>query len=141
MELVIAKEYSDITGLRYSNIMDYSGEDFYHKKLNEAFANAYRNGEELVLVFDGSLDGYSPSFVDEEIGNLVFDFSLAEVEKRLKIVSKNDARWLKLVCETTYPAWEKRRINKQEPTITESHGPWYRLVNGRLEEKIWIEYS
>ena len=69
-----------------------------------------------------SLDGYSPSFVDEMIGNLVYDFSLSVVKDNLNVVSQTDARWPIMLNNKTYPEWEKRRKNKQQPTNS-ANGP------------------
>jgi hypothetical protein len=135
----VSKDYSPITGLRNSNISDHSGEDFYHDKLNEVFADAYKNKDKLELVLDGSLDGYTPSFIDEAIGNLVYDFSLEVVKRILVIISKSDAQWEVTVNQYTYPKWEKRRLKKNEPTITKKHGPWYRLMDGCLKKDLWIQ--
>jgi len=138
MEISICRDYSQVTGLRHCSISDFSGEDFYHTKLNGAFASAYQAGKKLILVLDGTLDGYSPSFIDEIIGNLVYDFSLDIVKRYLTIVSETDARWNKLILEKTYPLWEERRKKNDEPKITERHAPWYRLVNKDLKKNIWI---
>ena len=138
MELIVNRDYSSITGLRHCTVMDFSGEDFYHKLLNEKFASACSSKEKLVLVLDGTLDGYSPSFIDEAIGNLVYDFTLNLVEENLQVVSNTDARWSKLILEKTFPLWEERRLKGIEPKITVNHPAWYRLVNGKFEKKTWI---
>lgn len=141
MILDIPKDYSDVTGLRNCDISENSGEDFYHTKLNEVFAESLKKKEELTLIMDGTLDGYSPSFVDEMIGNLVYDFSLSVVKDNLNVVSQTDARWPIMLDNKTYPEWEKRRKNKQQPRITQKHRPWYRLHNGDLIKKEWIEFQ
>lgn len=137
----ISRGYSDITGLRNCDVSEFSGEDFYHKKLNEVFAESLKRKEKLTLIMDGTLDGYSPSFVDEMIGNLVYDFSLNVVKDNLIVISQTDARWPIMLKNKTYPEWEKRRKNNQQPRITERHSPWYRLQNGSLVKDEWIEYQ
>lgn len=141
MKFTIATDYSQVTGLRHCSVSDFSGEDFYFKKLNEAFAEAYKKKDKLYLVLDGVVGGYTPSFIDEAIGNLVYDFGLEVVKKTLSVVSEKEEQWKVFVNERTYPTWEKRREKQEEPAITERHGSWYRLVNGKLEEKEWIPFS
>lgn len=139
MRLIVATDYSKITGLRYCNISDFSAEDFYHKKLNAAFKDAYDKQEQLEMVIDGTIDGGGPSFLDESIGNLVYDFTLEHVKRLFRLVSEREPMWINLVETRTYPKWEGRRLHNQEPKVTESHPAWWRLVNGVLNEKIWLE--
>lgn len=139
MIFTIATDYSQVTGLRHCNVSEGSGEDFYHTKLNEAFAQAYQDDDKLRLVLDGVLGGYTPSFIDEAIGNLVYDFGLNVVKEHLEVISDRDQQWIFLINERTYPNWEQRRINGQEPTITERHPAWYRLIQNRLKKNVWIQ--
>lgn len=139
MRYCIPEEYSDITGLRYCSVSDFSGEDFYHKVLNTKFYEAYSQKEPLELILDGSQDGFGPSFLDESIGNLVYDFSLAIVEKLLKVISNTDGQWLKMIEEKTYPKWEQRRLDKKQAMVTELHPAWYRLIDGNIETDVWVK--
>lgn len=142
MRFSIPNDYSNITGLRHCKTSDFSGEDFYHTKLNGIFADAYSKKEKLELVLDGSRDGYGPSFLDESIGNLVFDFTLAIVQKWLVVISEREELWLDMINDETYPTWEDRRINGSEPKITAQHEAWFRVIeSGTLEKKIWISFS
>lgn len=138
MKFIISKDYSKITGLRYCNISDFSGEDFYHKKLNSIFKEVLDEGDKLELVLDGSEDGFGPSFLDEAIGNLVYDFSLEVVKKHLTIISEQESQWIKMIKDQTFPEWEKRRKEKKEPKVTEYHPAWYRKIGNTIESKIWI---
>lgn len=138
MELSIAKDYTINTGLRHCATSDKSGEDFYFTILNERFANVCSKNEELVVVFDPKKDGYSPSFIDEAFGNLVYDFSADIVLKHIKISAYNAPQITNEIYDITIPNWEKRRLNKIEPKITEVHTAWYRLINGKLDKKIWL---
>lgn len=138
---IVSKDYSPLTGLRYCKRSSHSGEDFYHQKLNQWFATAYSNNEQITIVLDGGEDGYGPSFLDEAFGNLVYDFGLAAVNKLLVIDSSIDPEWGESITEETFPVWEKNRISKREPLKTEDHSPWYRLVNDKLENKLWINKS
>ena len=137
--LSVAEEYSKRTGLRYSAISDFSGEDFYHKLLNAQFADAVVRNEILELSFDGTDDGCGPSFIDESVGNLVYDFTLEVVLERLCIISNDMPMWLDMIREETYPDWETRRIKKDEPKKTVEHPAWVRLVKkDKLETDVWI---
>lgn len=137
MDFNIARDYSPYTGLRHAVNSDLSGEDFYHKKLNAIFADAYKKNEQLILDLDGSLDGYAPSFLDEAIGNLVFDFGLDIVKSILVLKSERESQWNYMVEQQTYPNWAKRIQENTPPKVTENHGAWFRLVNGELEKKVW----
>ena len=138
MEFNIHRDYSEDTGIRHSKYSETSGEDFYHEKLNDIFYKCYTEGEILHLVLDGGDDGYTPSFLDESIGNLVYDFTLEVVRNLLDVVSTWEPYWLTLLENKTYPKWEKRRQIGEQAKITKAHGPWYRLVNGHVEKSVWI---
>lgn len=139
MEFNIHRDYSEDTGIRHSKFSETSGEDFYHEKLNEIFYKCYTKGETLHLVLDGGDDGYTPSFLDESIGNLVYDFTLEVVRNLLDVVSTWEPYWLTLLENKTYPEWEKRRQTGKQAKITKYHEPWYRLVNGHIEKRVWIK--
>lgn len=139
MKYVIPNEYSRVTGLRHCKKSDFSGEDFYHTKLNGWFADAYNRHEVLELVLDGSRDGYGPSFLDEAIGNLVYDFTLEIVRQWLTIISEREKLWLNMLENETYPIWEDRRKHGPEPIVTESHPAWYKIVDGKLSKDEWIK--
>jgi len=137
----VSRDYSPITGLRYCKKTSHSGEDFYHKKLNGWFAEAFQNKEELTIVLDGGEDGYGPSFLDESFGNLIYDFSRDVVERLLHIDSTEDPEWGESVYEETFPVWEESRKAGVEPEKTEEHEPWYKLVGDKLELKVWVHKS
>lgn len=137
---IISKDYSAITGLRYCKKSAHSGEDFYHKKLNGWFKDAYENNEEITIVLDGGEDGYGPSFLDESFGNLVYDFTLEVVKRLLHIDSTGDPEWGENIEEETFPDWEDNRIKHIDPIKTEDHEAWYRLTdNNVLEQKVWVD--
>lgn len=139
MVFTIATDYSIVTGLRHCDVSECSGEDFYHKKLNQAFAEAYQKKDKLTLVLDGVLGGYTPSFLDEAIGNLVYDFGLKTVKQYLEIESRRESQWLVLINERTYPTWEDRRKKYMEPMVTDNHPAWYRLTDEGLVCKVWLQ--
>ena len=140
MQFNIHRDFSEDTGIRHSRYSESSGEDFYHEKLNEIFYECYTRGEKLQLELDGGDDGYTPSFLDESIGNLVYDFTLKVVKAFLVIISEWEPYWIDEIEQKTYPQWETRRQKGMQPTITKVHGPWYRLVNGTVEKKVWIQF-
>lgn len=137
----IHQDYSEDTGIRHSKFSETSGEDFYHDKLNEIFHECYTKNEVLELVLDGGDDGYTPSFLDESIGNLVYDFTLDVVKSLLLIVSNWEPYWIDEIEKKTYPKWEERRKKGEQATITKEHGAWYRLVDGAPVKRVWIEYT
>jgi hypothetical protein len=129
-------DFDEFPGLRHCSISENSGEEYYHKVLNEAFKNAYEKDEKLVVDLDGT-DAYASSFLDEAFGNLVYDFTLSNVTRLIEIISTEEPHWVKMLEEKTFPQWEARRINNEKIVITESHESWYRLINGELINKIW----
>lgn len=135
---IISKDYSPLTGLRHCNRSDHSGEDFYHQKLNGWFKEAYETKEQMKIVLDGGEDGYGPSFLDESFGNLVYDYTLEEVKKWLVIDSEVDPDWQEAIEKETFPIWEELRKNSKQPEKTEDHEAWYRLLDGKLELKVWV---
>ena len=70
------KEYTEDPGPRYKrqdlDDTDTSGEMFYIRILNAVFVKCYEGNKELVLLLDG-VSGYPSSFLDEAIGELVYD--------------------------------------------------------------------
>lgn len=130
-------DYSQSPGPRYCSQGDDSGEDFYHKKLNALFAEAFKNKSVLVVTLDGA-DGYASSFLDEAFGNLVYDFGAEIVKKYLKIISNDEDIWGTMIFEETLPEWEKRRKNNEHARVTQTHDAWFRVVNGDLKKNIWI---
>jgi len=129
-------DFDEFPGLRHCSISENSGEEYYHKVLNEAFKNAYKSNEILVIDLDGT-DAYASSFLDEAFGNLVYDFTLANVSRLIEIISNDEPHWVKMLEEKTYPQWETRRVNAEKIVITESHESWYRISNGELICKVW----
>ncbi|MBP1631319.1 MAG: hypothetical protein H6Q15_2212 [Bacteroidetes bacterium] len=128
INIFVHTDFSVYPGLRHVSMSQSSGEEFYHKILNGKFYEAYSKGEMLVLNLDNT-GGYPPSFIDESIGNLVYDFSLAKVKEHLTIISEQEPSWLDYLNSHTYPLWEQRRIEKSIPKKTISHEPWYQLNN------------
>ena len=137
--LNLREKFGAVTGLRHADISDKSGEEFYHQFLNEAFKNCFEHGNILLVDLDGN-KGYSPSFIDESFGNLVYDFHLENVQKYLKIKSNDFSYWESSVNEVTFPLWEMRRKNQDQPKKTTAHEPWWRWKNSKFFDKsVWIK--
>ena len=136
MELIVHSSFSDAPGLRYCNLSEKSGEEFYHQLLNYAFKESLEKGEDLSVVLDYT-DGYAPSFLDESFGNLVYDFGLKLVKTHLVIISNEEPFWVERI-ESIYNIWEERRKRGEEPIVTVEHDAWYRIVNNKFESKVWI---
>ncbi|MBO7617877.1 MAG: STAS-like domain-containing protein [Bacteroidales bacterium] len=138
MKLTIATDFSNVTGLRHCAKSEKSGEEFYHTQLNPRFYEALQAKEDLDLELDGTLDSYAPSFLDEALGNLVYDFTLAVVKQRLHLHSSRNPSWIKMIEEETYPQWESRRKANEPRTVTAHHDDWYRRnSDGELEKGQW----
>lgn len=132
----IKEDFSEYPGLRHCSISDKSGEEFYHNILNFRFKEAYESDSKIIINLD-STSGYASSFLDEAFGNLVYDFTLKEVQKRVNIVSEDEPDWKVMIQTKTYPQWEERRKRQERPKVTESHPNWYRLIGGKLEIDVW----
>lgn len=122
--LVIKELFGEFTGLRHSNVSEKSGEDFYHTILNNEFKKSVENKDVLTVDLDG-IRGYSPSFIDEAFGKLVYDFGAILVKKHLIIKSDDKPYWINAIEGETFLMWENRRKNKKAPIITEKHSPWW----------------
>lgn len=135
----VLSDFSESPGPRYCKQGPDSGEQFYHDILNGKFSNAFQKNEILTLDLDGT-DGYMSSFIDEAIGNLVYDFGAKVVSHYLQVISNEETVWLKLIKSQIIPEWEQHRIRNEEPkkTSPHNHPAWIRLVNGRLEKRVWI---
>jgi hypothetical protein len=137
---IVIADYSKSPGPRYCYQGDDSGEDFYHKILNEKFKDAFEQKTELEVNLDGP-DGYASSFLDEAFGNLVFDFGLGNVQSRVRIISNEEPEWIEMIEKETFVQWEQRRTNNQPPKKTIKHEDWWRLnfANNSTEKRKWID--
>lgn len=136
MSKIRVLDFDEYPGLRHCSVSEFSGEEYYHKILNDAFKKAYENKEVLIVELDGT-DAYASSFLDEAFGNLVYDFTLANVLRLIKIVSNDEPHWVKMLQEKTFKEWETRRKNNEKPIVTELHGPWFRLVDSKIKKEVW----
>ncbi|WP_264552782.1 STAS-like domain-containing protein [Flavobacterium sp. N2038] len=129
-------DFDEYPGLRHCTISEFSGEEFYHKILNDAFKNAYDKKEKLTIDLD-DVDAYASSFLDEAFGNLVYDFTLKKVKEYVVIISNDEPHWIKMIENETYNQWEERRKANDKVIVTEVHKPWYRLINDALKFEVW----
>lgn len=136
--LILKDRFGRYTGLRHDKISEKSGEEFYHKYLNFAFKDAMERRNVLKVDLDG-VRGYSPSFIDEAFGNLVYDFELNNVIKYLKIKSEDIKYWEDRIKDMTFVLWEEKRLKKEVPTKTTLHEPWWRWNNNNFDLGVWIK--
>ncbi|MDR3046878.1 MAG: STAS-like domain-containing protein [Bacteroidales bacterium] len=138
--IIVISDYSTSPGPRYCYQGDDSGEDFYHKVLNQKFKEAFEQKSELEVNLDGP-DGYASSFLDEAFGNLIFDFGLENVQSRVKIVSNEEPEWIEMIEKETYVQWEQRRAETKIPKKTINHEEWWRynFATNSIEKRRWID--
>lgn len=132
----VARDYTEYPALRHSTLSEYSGEDFYHSKLNHLFYEALKSEKILVIDLDNTA-GYATSFLDEAFGNLVFDFTVEKVRKHLLIISNQEPHWKEMIEKQTFNEWEKRRMQGNNPIVTIEHDDWYRFDGINLEKRKW----
>lgn len=140
--IIIIADYSKSPGPRYCCQGDDSGEDFYHKILNNKFKIALESNQNLVIDLDGP-DGYASSFLDEAFGNLVYDFGLINVKKIINLISNEEPEWIDMLENETYLQWEQRRKSNYTPKKTVEHEAWwkYNFTSYLIEKDIWIANS
>lgn len=137
-QISILNDFSEYPKLRYCDLSEDSAEKFYHTILNEKFAQALQNDGSLEVNLDNTA-GYTSSFLDEAFGNLVFDFTLPVVKKSLLLISNDEPYWIDMIEKETFEEWEKRRISNTVPKKTVPHLAWYRMIDKKLEKKVWID--
>ncbi len=133
--LNIGKEFNLYPGLRTYDISGItSGEVFYHEYLNPKFYKAIQENGHLKVVLDGTM-GYTPSFIDEAFGRLVFDFGEQLVRQILEIESKDEPIWKIQIEEKSILKWEKRRRENESPINTSGYNVpawWHRDKFGNI---------
>lgn len=137
MEIIIYKDFSEYPGLRNCDLSENSGEEFYHKTLNEMFYKSMKEGRKLVINLDNT-GGFASSFLDEAFGNLVYDYTLEKVEKYIEIISEEEPHWIEMLKKKTFLEWEERRKSNRAPKKTKEHSPWYRMNKNNIEKRVWI---
>lgn len=101
-------DFTEYPGPRYISQKGDSGEKYYIEVLNKAFYDCVCSKVILEVDLDGTA-GYPSSFLDEAFGELVYDFSLENVKKYLRIKTKFYSNRKEKVINETFPEWEKRR--------------------------------
>jgi hypothetical protein len=101
-------DFSEYPGPRYISQGLDSGELFYEEVLKDSFNEAVEKKIDIVVDLDYTA-GYSPSFIDEVFGNLVYDFDWIEIENRLKIKSDQEPDWNQVILEKVFPQWRKKK--------------------------------
>lgn len=86
----IANDFSISPGPRYRDEGDFSGEQFREDILEKRFQEAVDSNKKLVVNLDGGL-GYGTSFLEEVFGGLARKYGIEEVQKRLEIISVEEA--------------------------------------------------
>ncbi len=130
MSVLYVSKYTEFPGLRHCSISDFSGEDYYHNILNEAFFLATQNKEILTINLDNTA-GFAPSFLDETFGNLIYDFGIDLVQKNIKLISEDEPYLINLIKNETFIQWEERRKKNITPKKTEDHKSWHRYDNNK----------
>lgn len=136
MEIKILNDFTEYPGLRHCSISEKSGEEFYHEILNQKFYEVYGKSEKLIVNLDDT-GGFASSFLDEAFGNLIYDFTLEKVKNKVEIISLQEPHWKMMLIDKSFNEWELRRIKNQNPKVTVTHKPWYRLVNNELKLDVW----
>ena len=113
-----------------------SGEAFYIYVLNAKFKECYETKRQLILELDG-VAGYPSSFLDEAIGELVYDFSRVIVERYLDFYTCMYKKRVQQVKEETYPQWEKRRLKGDTVVHSQSINEdiYFLNMSGNIEKK------
>lgn len=113
-----------------------SGEAFYITVLNAQFKICVETGKQLILELDG-VSGYPSSFLDEAIGELVYDFSLVKVKKYLDFETRMYKKRVEQVKNETYLQWEKRRLNCEDVIHSQNVNKdiYYLDMSGELKIK------
>lgn len=113
-------DFTEYPGPRYIKQKGDSGEKYYIEVLNKAFYECLCSKMILEVDLDGTA-GYPSSFLDEAFGELVYDFSLDNVKKYLRIKTKFYLNRKEKVINETFPEWEKRRRMNDTVVNTVEH--------------------
>ena len=89
MEIIICKDFTDAPGPRFKCQGDFSGEEFREGLLISKFEESVRNGEKLIINFDGTF-GYPTSFLEEAFGGLKEKYDKKLILKTLDFISNDE---------------------------------------------------
>ncbi len=87
--IIIAEDYTKYPGLRYEYLTpNISGE----KLRDEFLIPALENNESIVVVMDGNIGQYIPSFLEECFAGIIRKkkYSMEEFKSKVKIISNDD---------------------------------------------------
>lgn len=87
--IVICNDFSPFPGGRYIKEGKYSGQEFRDTILISEYEKAEKNGEKLVINFDGCF-GFGTSFLEEAFGGLVREYKKRGVFNKIDIISTED---------------------------------------------------
>lgn len=130
-KIINIKDFTEYPGLRHCSISEDSGEEFYHKVLNNEFKEAYLKKEKLIVNLDNTA-GYAPSFLDEAFGNLVYDFGIENMKKFLKIISEQEPDLKEMILDETFPQWQQKKKENSAPKKTKKHKDWFRIIDNEV---------
>ena len=91
--LKISTDFSQTPGARYYEDGDFSGQEFYDKKLRFAFEKALHENAILRIDLDGT-EGYATSFLDEAFLRLAQEFGKTKAWNNIEIISKEEPDWI-----------------------------------------------
>ena len=89
IKIKICDDFTDVPGGRYIKEGEYSGEAFRDNILIKKFCEAEKNGNKLLIDFDGCY-GFSTSFLEEAFGGMVRVYKKTNILELIKIVSNED---------------------------------------------------
>ena len=88
MNIVIAKDFSEVMGSENAEEGPFSGEHFYKNHLKPSIIKAKKTGEKVFIDFDNTW-GYPPSFLRGSFGRLAEHFG-KDVLKYIEVKSIED---------------------------------------------------
>lgn len=87
--LVIASDFSLITGGRLIKEGDFSGELFRDKVLEPKYRECMEHGEKLEIIFDGCY-GIGSGFLDEAFGGMVRKYGYLDLLDHIILIAEED---------------------------------------------------
>ena len=97
----IAKDFTKNPGARNYSDGPKSGQEFYETVLLKRFENAYKSGQKLTVILDGT-EGYPSSFLNEAFRLLSTKYNPSVVWDSLIIISNEVPKYIKKVKEAIY---------------------------------------
>ncbi len=109
INLIIAKEFSEIPGARYPEEGDYSGQDFRKNYLIPKIKEAIEKHCILLIDLDGTA-GYGTSFLEEAFGGLIRNdnFTYEQLNNIIEFKSEEDSEYINEINEYLKDAQDKK---------------------------------